>query len=209
MDTFNQLVYSAITFSEINYSRWVQEELFSYSWLVITTTLLLFHVLFLRLIDKRRLREILLFGFIFAFLCGYTDVIATEYGLWEHKTHIIPLKSSVFPFSYTMPPIFQMLAYQYGNSWGRFTVLNTIVAAFFAFIAHPFYVWVDVLWLGNWNYLYSFLYLMTVPLGVRAIVVWITYVEQQHATEARQTSLFPILNPAMKPVNDLDDKEKD
>lgn len=209
MDTFFQLVSSAVTSSNFTYSRWVTEELFSISWLTIAATLLLACVLLVKLIDRSRLREILLFGSIFAFLCGYTDVIATEYGLWEYKTHIIPLKSSVFPFSYTMPPMFQTLAYQYGNSWRRFAVLNTIVAAFFAFVAHPFYVWTDVLWLGNWNYLYSFLYLMSVPLGVRAIVVWITNIELQHATNPRHTSLLPVLKPAMKPNNDLKDKNKD
>lgn len=208
MDTFFQFVSSAVTSANFTYSRWVTEELLSIRWLTIIAILLLACILLVKLIDRSRLREIILFGSIFALLCGYTDVIATEYGLWEYKTHIIPLKSSMFPFSYTMPPMFHMLAYQYSNSWRRFAVLNTMVAAFFAFIAHPFYVWTDVLWLGNWNYLYSFLYLTSVPLGVRAIVMWITKLEQQPAAEAK-TSLFPALQPAMKPTNDLKNKEKD
>ena len=209
MDTFYQLVSFTVTSSNFTYSRWVTEELFSISWLIITATLFLACVLLVKLIDRSRLREILLFGSILAFLCGYTDVIATEYGLWEYKTHIVPLKSSMFPFSFTMPPIFHMLSYQYGNRWRNFAVLNTIVAAFFAFMAHPFYVWMDVLWIGNWNYLYSFLYLMFVPLGVRAIVAWIMNIEQEHAIKARHTSSFPVLQPAMKPINNPSDKEKD
>lgn len=208
MDTFYQLVNAEIMAANISYSRWVSEELFSPSWAIITATLALSCVLLFILIDRSRLREVLLFGLLLAFLFGYTDVIATEYGLWEYKTRVMPVKSSAFPFSYTMNPIFHVFAYQFGNTWRSFALLNTIAAVFFAFIAHPFYVWADILWLGNWNYFYSLIYLSAVPLGVRVFVLWLINIEQQHAPENRRTSLLTTLRPAMKILGDDADKEK-
>ncbi|QDR81296.1 CBO0543 family protein [Sporomusa termitida] len=207
MDTFYQLVNAVIISANISYFHWSTKEVLSLGWLVVAGFLAIACVLLFILIDKSRLREILLFGFILTFLFVYTDVIATEYGLWEYKTRIIPIKASIFPFSYTMNPIFHMLAYQYGNTRWRFVSLNTIVAGLFAFIAHPLYVWADVLWLGNWNYINSFIYLMAIPWGVRSFVIWIANIEQQYATENRRSTLFRALSPAMKLLDgDKDEK---
>lgn len=209
MDTFNQFVNAAVASSNSMYLRWATEEWFSGSWLILAGLLALSWTLLILLIDKSRLREILLFGLALTLLFGAADVIATEYGLWEYKTHMIPLKSSLFPFSYTMPPMFHMLAYQYSSSWGSFAMLATMVNVFFAFVAHPVYVWTDVLWLGNWSYIYSFLYLMSVTLGVRAFVVWLEKAEQQYAAKIRHTFLSPAGQLAMKPLRDQKEKKKE
>ncbi|MDT8900779.1 CBO0543 family protein [Anaeroselena agilis] len=208
MDAFYHLVNATVISASISYYHWVTKELFSPGWLIITIVLAIVCVLSIVLIDKSRLREIILFGFLLAFLFGYTDVIATEYGLWEYKTRVIPVKSSVFPFSYTMNPIFHVFAYQYSGDWRSFAALNTIVAALFAFVAHPLFVWADALWLGNWNYINSFIYLAAVPLGVRAFVIWLADVEAKHAAGSGRTSLFTALNPAMKLLGDENDREK-
>lgn len=207
MDAFYQSVNAVIASADISYYRWVTVEFFSPSWLLLAATLAATGVALLVLIDRSRLREILLFGFLLAFLFGYTDTIATEYGLWEHKIRIVPVQASVFPFSHTMNPVFHMFAYQYGRTWRVFALLNTAAAAFFAFVAHPLYVWADVLWLGNWNHLYSFAYLVAVPLGVRAFVIWLVEVELRHATRAGRNAVSAALNPAMKLLGE--DKDND
>ena len=207
MDTFYEVVDSINTTWNIQYLRWLGEELFSSGWLVVIGTMAVSYAILLLLIDKSRIREIILYGALLAVSFGFIDVVGTNTGLWAYKTHFLPFNPSLFPFTYTVHPIAHLLVYQYTYSWQSFTIWNTIATAFFAFIAHPFYVWTNVLWLGKWNYVYSFIVGLVDTFFIRAIVIWLANIEQKHSTQKSRAALFPTLQPAMKQL-DKDNEEK-
>ncbi|MDF2570132.1 MAG: hypothetical protein K0R55_1736 [Sporomusa sp.] len=207
MNTFYEVVNSINTTWNILYSRWLREELFSPSWLVIIGTMAVSYVVLFLLIDKSRIREIIFYGSLLAVSFGYIDVVGTNTGLWAYKTHFLPFSPSLFPFTYTVHPIVHLLVYQYAHSWQSFAIWNTIASGFFAFIAHPFYVWTNVIWFGKWNYMYSFILGLVDTFFIRAIVIWLANIEQKHSTQTSRAALFPALQPAMKQLN-KDDEEK-
>jgi hypothetical protein len=162
--------------------------------------ILIYTALYL-LIDRSRLRELLLYGSLLTVSFGYIDIAATDMGLWNYKVHFLPFKASLIPFTYTVHPIIHLFAYQYTSSWRSFIITNTLATAFFAFVAQPFYVWAHILWLGNWSYLYSFIMAGAVTFLARAVVIWLANIEQNHAPQHSRISLAPELQPAMKPFD--------
>lgn len=207
MSTFYESINLIYKLWDVTYNRWLSEELFSLSWFVILINTIGIYTILFVYIDKKRLREILLYGSFIAVSFGYIEIASTSIGLWEYKTHFLPFVSGIIPFTYTHP-IVHLLVYQYTNSWKTFSVANTIVSLFFAFVIQPFSVWIGILWLGGWTYLYSFIVTMGITFFARALVIWLTNIEQKHAIEPSRASLSPKLQPAMK-LLDKDNEDRD
>lgn len=207
MPTFYESIDTIYRFWDITYNRWLFEELFSFSWFLIVGNMVLGYIILFTFIDRSRLRELLFYGSLLAVAFGYVNVLGTSRGVWEFKTHFLPLTPDLFPLAYTVHPILHLLIYQYTSSWKSFAIVDTLATAFFAFIVQPVYVWAGVLWLGGWNYFYSFITALGITFFARAVVIWLANIEQNHATQPSRTSLAPKLQPAMKML-DEDNKEK-
>lgn len=207
MPTFYEIINTNITLWNLLYTHWIAEELFSSRWFITLGSMAIIYTLLYLLIDRKRMRELFFFGSLLSVGFGYADVIGTTMGLWAYKSHLLPFKPSLLPYTYTVHPIVHMFAYQYADNWRSFAVTNTVAAAFFAFIAQPFYAWVGILWLENWNYVYSFLIAGGISFFARAIVLWMAKVEQNHAPVTSRVSLSPKLIPAMKPLDKNEDIE--
>lgn len=202
------------TFEEINavismqhhllYTRWLAVELFSIPWLIMAAIIVVAYIILVKCIDKSRLREIILYGSLLAVTFGYIDVAGTMFGLWEYKTHFMPLNPSLFPLSYTLHPIGHMFVYQFTTTWTSFLIWNTVATAFFAFVAQPMFVWAEVLWIGKWNYFLSFLLGAVSTTFVRAVVIWLANIELKHTTCTSRAALSPQLQPAMKMLENSD-----
>lgn len=204
MPSFYDAVDTIYKLWDIKYTLWISEELFSLSWFVILIAMIGTYTILFIFIDRSRLREILFYGSLLSVSFGYLEVVATTIGLWGYKTNFLPFAPGIVPFSYTLP-VPHLLVYQYTSSWKSFAIANTIMSLFFAFVVLPLYVWVGVLWLGGWNYVYAFIMTMIITFFVRAVVIWLANIEQNHATQRNRISLSPKLQPAMK----LFDKEND
>lgn len=202
METFTEVVNSTANLWKMLYSHWILVELFSSGWFIIVASIVFIYTVLIIFIDKSRLRELFLYGSLLAVTFNFIEMVATNTGLVAYKTKLLPFMSTPFPFTYTIHPIVHMLAYQYTSDWRSFAVINTIVTAFFAFVALPFYVWAGIFWLGHWSYIYSFILAVVSSSLARAVVIWLANAEQKHATELNRISLSPKLQPAMKPLDE-------
>ncbi len=203
MISFYDTVNAIATAWTMILTRWLEIELFSGSWFAIIGSMAAAYAALYLFIDRGRLRELFLYGSLLAVSFGYIDIVGIETGLWGYKAHFLPLITSLFPYAITLHPIIHMFAYQYAPNWRSFFVTNTIALAFFAFVAQPFYVWVQVFQPLKWNFFYSFILASVISFLARAIVIWFATIEQKHSTES-STAMSPVLQPAMKPF----DKEK-
>jgi hypothetical protein len=208
MPTFTELNNAIVNLWNVLYTRWLSEELFSFNWFLIVGTIIIMYAVFIKLIDKSRVREILLYGSFLAVSFGYIDVVGTTIGLWVYNTHLLPLNPSLFPFTYTLHPIIHVLAYQYSHSWRSFSIINTLATALLSFVGQPIYVGLQIVVLNNWNYFYTFIVSMVVTFLARAVVIWLANIEQKHSTEPSRANLVPKLQPAMKLMDQDDENEQ-
>jgi len=82
--------------------------------------------------------------------------------------------------SVTIAPIVIMLVQQYMSSWKGYLLWNSIGMAFLDFVLLPIYSLVGIFQFHSWNYLYHFLYMITVGFIVRVVFLWIIGIEQRH-----------------------------
>lgn len=202
MPTMVDIVEAQRVLGTLLYSHWLSQELFSFSWFMIVIPMVLLPAIFVVLVDKSRLRELILYGTILATAYAYVYSIANALTLWQYLNNFIPYTLNLVPFAFVFHPILHILAYQYSSSWKGFAIANTVAAALFAFVALPIYAWLNVIEFYHWNYLYSFILAWGISFIARSVVIWLANIEQKHATRQNRASLSPSLQPAMKMFED-------
>jgi len=208
MPTLTDILETQRILGNLLYSHWLSEELFSFSWFSIVIPIIIFSAMFVILVDKSRLRELILYGSLLAIAYSFIYPIATTMILWQFQINLIPYIQNLVPFAFIFHPILHIIAYQYASSWKSFAITNTIAAGLFAFVALPIYVWLKVFQAYNWNYLYSFILAWGISFIARAVVIWLANIEQRHSEQPSRASLSPTLQPAMKLLNQDDENEQ-
>ncbi|MDF2632607.1 MAG: hypothetical protein K0Q85_1203 [Caproiciproducens sp.] len=197
----------------ISYKNWITKELFSLGWFVILGVMLSVYAVWLKLLDKSRVKDILLFGSLSSIGFMLADVIFGSYlGFSSHGIDIFPFKPSFFIVSITVTPVLFMLIYQYTSSWRSYTMWIIICTAALSFGLAPLYMNLGILeYHKGWNHFFTFLRSVTDGMIARAIVLWFTSIEQSQPASSRVAQrLFDVQPAAAKPLdNDENDKTDD
>ena len=135
---------------------WANETVFTLKWWLLVALSMLPPIIWWKLVDRKRLFEIMTYGLLVAVISGLFDAIGVEGDLWEYKYQIIPLLDVFLVYDISVMPITYMLMYQYFKSWKSFIIAHLVLAFVFAFVAEPFLVWLDVYQMYNWKHIYSF-----------------------------------------------------
>ncbi|HBP63436.1 MAG TPA: hypothetical protein DD730_04010, partial [Desulfosporosinus sp.] len=119
-----------------------------------------------KFVDKRRLLEIVAFGFLINILATFLDVVGSELLLWNYTLRILPQIPLLFPVDFVIVPIFYMLVYQRYTNWKHYLLASTILAIVLSFVAEPIAVYIGQYQLISWKFIYSFpIYIVLASLG--------------------------------------------
>ena len=166
-----------------SYQHWVSKELFSFGWFLEIIVLVIVYIIWLYLLDKSNVRNLLLLGSLASVGFIIADlVLFNSLGLVEFKISFVPMMSHIFIVTITIVPILFMLVQQYTFSWKGYLLWSSIGAAFLAFGLMPIYTLVGIIQLHNWNYFYQFLLMLTGGILSRAALLWVIGIEQSHPT---------------------------
>jgi hypothetical protein len=146
---------------------WATHDLFTFYWWVHLFLLIVPWIIFYRIVDRKRIFEILLFGVLIGFLSLSMDVIGTILNFWEYKINLLPIVPWLSSVDFSVIPVFYMILYQSFRSWKSFIVVNVISASAFSFIAQPIVNWMGFVQPIIWEYAYSFPILLLMPLGLK------------------------------------------
>ncbi len=149
LDLQRELVATSITY-------WSKHVVFTWQWWLNMATLVLPVILWWLLVDKKRLKDILIYGFIVSTFAVFLDTVGETLVLWDYPYLIIPLDYLLLDTDYSILPVAFMLAYQYFPSWKGFIIANTVISAVFSFAAEPLLVWMGFYEIHGWKYIYSF-----------------------------------------------------
>jgi hypothetical protein len=171
-----------------SFKDWINNDLFTFPWFFNIALLALFYVIWIKIVDKKRLQGLLLFGALLAVASVLVDTIAVTIGLWEYNVSIFPLSPAPFPFDFTIIPILFMLALQYTTSWRNYLIGSIIASSIFSFIIEPLYVWLGIKTLHKFNYLYLFIIVLVVTTAINAIFKWIVKITLKHSGNVSEAS---------------------
>jgi len=191
-----------------SYQHWVSAEVFSVGWFFMVGVLLVTYALWLKVVDKRRIKDLILLGSLLAVGFSLVGIILEgNYGFWEYQIRLVPLKPEVFNASYTIAPILFMTVAQYTTSWKSYIIWGSIGAVVITFGLLPIYGMLGIVTLhNNYNFFYNFIYYMTGGIIGRAVYLWLVSIEQNQSASSRVAQGFQGLQPAAAKPLDEDDK---
>jgi hypothetical protein len=156
-------------FLKQSYQRWSTQELFSFPWFFNIAVLIVFYIIWIKLVDKQYLKELLLFGSFIAVSASFIDIVAITMGLWEYKVRLFPVSPAPFPFDYTVIPILYMLVMQYTSSWGGYILGSLLASGIFSFVISPVYVFLGIKQYHKFNHFYMFILVLVVTTIIKII----------------------------------------
>jgi hypothetical protein len=162
-----------------SYQRWISQELFSFQWFFIISVMFILYIVWIKLVDKRRLKDLLLFGSFISVVGAFIDIVGVSTGLWEYKVRLFPFSPALFPFDYTIVPILYMLVFQYTSTWRGYLIGSLLASAINCFAVNPIYVMVGILRYRKFNYFYLFIVIFVLTTIIKAIYNWVSNIQQR------------------------------
>ncbi|MBM7865672.1 hypothetical protein GTO89_02595 [Heliobacterium gestii] len=201
--TYYDQLQAQLNLWQITLSRWNAEELYSISWWSLIGVMVIAYAIWWKIVDKKSLRNILLFGSFIAVANTVFDSTIITMGLWGYKTKLIPTIPSTFPFDYTVIPLLAMTIYQFFPTWDKFFVGIAIVKAIFVFGVIPLLVHFQIMALHGVNLFFVYAGMVAIPTAAKFVIDLV--IHKEHATEMKEptrslSSLSPI--PAKRPGED-------
>ncbi|KGR79265.1 CBO0543 family protein [Ureibacillus sinduriensis] len=139
-------------YTKIEY--WFSENVYTLSWWILLVSSIVLFLIWIIILDKKRIFEIITYGFFVGTVAIYADVFGVWFGLWHYPITITPMHIPIEIHRLQMPIIY-MLIYQYSKTWKTFLNAAAINAIVFTFILEPLLVWLKIYEPSHWKYIYS------------------------------------------------------
>jgi hypothetical protein len=149
---------------------WITHDLFTLHWWFYLILLIVPWVIFFKILNRKRVLEIMLFGVLISIFSLSMDVIGTILNFWRYRFNFLPIVPWLSSVNFSVLPVFYMIIYQYFNSWTNFTLINIITATTFSFIAQPLVNSLGFVEPLTWKYVYSFPILFLMPLSLKLLL---------------------------------------
>lgn len=152
------------------YLHWINFEVCSYQWWLLTVVSILSVIVCIKLIDRKRLIEIFLYGLIIAVLSVTLDEFGYEYRLWSYNIHLLSQLPHISWVYYIIMPVIYMLVYQYYYDWRSYYLAMAVLAVVLAFVFEPLLVLMQIYVLLKWRHIYSFPIYFVIGVAAKALV---------------------------------------
>ncbi|GGP08918.1 CBO0543 family protein [Oceanobacillus neutriphilus] len=153
--TWKEVVELLQQYREVRTEYWFSENLFTFSWWILFFTTVGIFIVWLIILDKKRIFEIVTYGFFVTAVGVVGDAIGVSLMLWHYPNTLLPV-SQIAEVHTVQMPIIYMLIYQYFHTWKSFFIASILNAFVFAFILEPLLVWLQIYELHHWKHIYSF-----------------------------------------------------
>ena len=134
MITDEQILKAKENLNVLIETQWINEFFLSPIWIFLLALILFAYALFIYLVDKKRIIEILLYGSLVAVSFAVYDSIAQHLNYWVTLKGVLPIEPHYFLGNLTLIPLFAMLVYQYTSSWRRYLIWITVWAGLLVFV---------------------------------------------------------------------------
>jgi hypothetical protein len=155
-DLLEQILKLKEQLRDLYFQYFMERELFSWVWWLLIALIIVPLAVWWKLVDKKRLIEICMFGLLINIAATFLDVLGSELLLWEYPVHVLPRVPLLIPVDYVVLPVIQMYIYQRFTKWKKYIIVSVIAAAMQSFVAEPLAIWIGQYKLVLWQLIYSF-----------------------------------------------------
>ncbi|WP_174612828.1 CBO0543 family protein [Virgibacillus ihumii] len=154
MDLVRRMYETQETYGQLIRQNYFENVLFSFQWWFLLLITVLVWIIWVTLVDKKRLNIILLAGFIPSFMASIMDKIGLTTYLWSYSYHLLP-SIEAYSINLAIIPVGYMLLYQYVSKWKKYLIVLAVLTAFAVLVAEPVFVFLDIYTMHAWKHLYS------------------------------------------------------
>jgi hypothetical protein len=166
---FNQIIDAQRELTALRYERWKEYELLHPQWWLLLAAFVLPWFVWWKLVDRKRIVEIFLYGMLVEAIAVTLDVIFGELTFWAYPFKLFPIIPRYVEYDLSLMPVLFMLLYQFFPRWKAFLPALVAMAALLAFVLEPFSVWLGLYQMLAWKFYFSFL----VYLAMGAYIKWL------------------------------------
>lgn len=148
-------LHSDLIKMEIKY--YLEESLFSFEWWLLLIALILPWILWFKFVDRKRFKEIILFGLLWMVMALVLDEIGASWNLWSYPKKLIPIIPPFAPADLSVIPVAFMIIYQWSKNFRIYFLLTIITSLLFSFVIEVSFQQFGMFKLLNWEHWYSFI----------------------------------------------------
>lgn len=141
--------------SDASLAYWRHHNLFTFPWWLLLCTSIVVTAVWWKCVDRSRLSEIMLFGFILSGISLLQDVAGSQYMLWGYQTTLVPLIHPLIVTDVVTLPCVYTIIYQECKRWLSYLVAMLIASVLFSFLFEPLLVWLNIYQPLHWRHIYS------------------------------------------------------
>ncbi|OPX90081.1 MAG: hypothetical protein A4E53_01296 [Pelotomaculum sp. PtaB.Bin104] len=174
----NQIAPSFIKESELQKEadialreNWMNDIVFTWHWWLLVALFIIPWLVWWKVVDRKKIFEILTYGFMVMIMSSLFDAIGVENDLWEYHYQFIPLLDVFIVYDVSVIPVTYMLIYQYFSTWKSFTIASIVVSGMFSFVSEPILVWLNYHDLFKWEYFYSFPIFIVIAITLKYLII--------------------------------------
>ena len=182
MDIDERIKQAKMVLNKLVVEDW-KTDVFSLSWLGVVAFIVLSYYICFKLLDKRRLTQLLLFGSLMTVSMTYIDIFGSQFVLWTYLDRVMPIVPSLLFFDYTIIPLYYMLVYQYSSTWKSFAIWNAVLAGIISFVIFPLLSLLKLFKLENWRYIYFFPIIYILAFICRGVVWGILSIQNKNTVK--------------------------
>jgi hypothetical protein len=153
--------------SNEEFRYWLEQVVFTPQWWLLIVLLILPWFIWWKLVDRKRIFEILTVGYMVFLIVLFLDEIGTETLLWGYRYRTTPFFHVLIPYDFTVLPVTYMLFYQWFSTWKSYFWAHVGLALVFAFISEPLLQWIEIYVVYDWKHIYSFPIYVLIALIIR------------------------------------------
>nr|GGG78511.1 hypothetical protein GCM10011398_24720 [Virgibacillus oceani] len=163
--TLQDLEEKTKQFRETEIAYWLNEGLFSLGWWVLVITTIGLFIVWINIVDKKRIVEIVTYGAIVSTIGMFGDIIGLSLLWWIYPISVLNTPPLLEIHNVQMP-IYYMIIYQYFPRWKSFFIAAAVNALVFGFVFEPILEWLGIYKQYTWKHIYSI-----IPYFVIAVVL--------------------------------------
>ncbi|NRD77311.1 hypothetical protein HPT25_07340 [Bacillus sp. BRMEA1] len=104
---------------------------------------------------KNSTDRILYAGFFVMTISLALDILGDQFSLWHYRYNVLPIVPTYFPWDITLMPVSVMILLQVKAN-GNPLIKAILFGLFSAYLAEPFFHWLEIYVPTKWRYTYSF-----------------------------------------------------
>jgi len=166
----NEIIQIQEKYERLHTKHFWEDVIFSYQWWFLLILTIVLWIIWIVLVDKKRLQNIVMIGLLTSLIALLLDDIGYSMALWNYPYYLVPFSSTQTSIDLAIIPVSYMLLYQYFRKWKSYLIALTLITLFAVFVVESLFVKLGIYVLVRWELWYAVPIYILIGILVKSLV---------------------------------------